>query len=175
LGDIKVAFKRVMLHSTDTGSIFSLAGELKLPTGKETQGLGSGRTITEGYAAFGQILPGDSFFQLQAGAERAITRLPATAEAFWRGAAGKTFAQGDGWGRTWTPMVEFLGAREMESGVSTEWDIVPQMQVSLSKRQHILINAGYRIPLNNAGDRQKAFMVYLLWDWFDGGLFSGWK
>jgi mono/diheme cytochrome c family protein len=175
LGDIKVAYKRVLFHSENTGSIFSLAGELKFPTGKETQGLGGGRTVIEGFAAFGQILPRDGFVHLQAGVERAITRLPANAEAFWRGAIGKTFAQDGGFGRTWSPMVELLGAREVESGAAVDWDILPQVQVSLSKRQHILMSAGYRIPLNNADVRQKAFVVYLLWDWFDGGFFSGWK
>ena len=72
-------------------------------------------------------------------------------------------------------MVEVLGAREMVAGVKPEWDILPQLQVSLSKRQHILINAGLRVPVNERDERHKTFMVYFLWDWFDGGLFSGWR
>jgi hypothetical protein len=28
--------------------------------------------------------------------------------------------------------------------------------------------------VNRRQDRGKTFMVYLLWDWFDGGFFSGW-
>jgi hypothetical protein len=175
LGDIKLAYKRVIVHSENTGSIFSLAGELKLPTGKETLGLGSGQTAAEAFAAYGQILPRDFFLQFQAGAERAITRLPANAEGFWRGTFGKSVAQDEGFGRTWSPMVELLGARELTSGATTEWDIVPQMQVTLSKRQHIALSAGYRFPLNDAGSRQGSFVFYLLWDWFDGGFFQGWR
>jgi hypothetical protein len=175
LGDIKLAYKHVIAQSASDGAIFSLAGEMKLPTGKEDQGFGSGQTVAEAYAAFGKILPRDMFLHLQAGAERPITRSPAVAEAFWRGAFGKTYAQDRGFGRTWSPMVELLGARELTAGTRVEWDVVPQMQVSLSKRQHVLISAGYRFPVNDANQRQGAFMVYLLWDWFDGGFFSGWK
>lgn len=172
LGDIEVAFKHVMFHSSRTGSIFSIGSDLILPTGKETLGLGGGRTVIEPFAAFGQILPKAGFLQFQAGFERPITRQEATTEGFWRTAAGKTFTQG--WGRAWSPMVEVLGAREFESGARTEWDVIPQIQVTLSTRQHVMLNAGFRFPVNDRHERNKAFMVYLLWDWFDGGLFSSW-
>ena len=36
------------------------------------------------------------------------------------------------WGRAWSPMVEILGARELEDGSEAEWDVLPQVQVSLS-------------------------------------------
>jgi mono/diheme cytochrome c family protein len=175
LGDVKLAYKHVLAQSENKGAIFSLAGELKLPTGKENQGFGGGQTVIEGYAAFGKILPRDMFLHVQTGVERPVTRSPAVTEAFGRAAFGKTYAQDRGFGRAWSPMVEILGARELTAGTSVDWDVLPQMQVSLSKRQHILISAGYRFPLNKAEQRQGAFMVYLLWDWFDGGFFSGWK
>ena len=47
------------------------------------------------------------------------------------------------------------------------------MQVSLNTRQHILLNAGVRFPLDN-DDRGVLAVVYLLWDWFDGGFLDGW-
>jgi hypothetical protein len=172
LGDIKVALKRVMFHSFRRGTILSLGTELALPTGKETLGLGGGRTVIEPFVAFGQILRRDAFVQFQAGVERPITRQEATTEGFWRTAIGKTFTEG--WGRAWSPMIELLGAREFESAARSEWDLVPQLQVTLSTRQHVILNAGFRFPVNNRGERNKALMVYLLWDWFDGGLFSGW-
>ena len=45
------------------------AGELILPTGKESLGLGSGVTIFEPFVAFGQLLAAGSFVQAQAGLE----------------------------------------------------------------------------------------------------------
>ena len=72
-------------------------------------------------------------------------------------------------------MVEILGARELETGAHPEWDVVPQLQISLSRRQHILFNVGVRIPVNERAGRHAEVLTYFLWDWFDGGLFDGWR
>jgi hypothetical protein len=78
-----------------------------------------------------------------------------------------------GFGRTFTPMVELLGAREFEDGATTAWDIVPQMQFTLNTRQHVLLNAGVRLPIDDSA-RRSSVIIYILWDWFDGGFFDGW-
>ena len=175
-GDIAIGFKRAVAHSLEKGFIFALAGEVVLPSGDESAGLSKTTPVFEPFASFGLMLPRESFFQAQAGVELPFDAEKAEREAFWRLSFGRTWAQGPhGFGRTWTPMVEFIAARELESGAATHWDIVPQMQVSLSTRQHILLNAGVRLPLNQRADRHPQFLVYLLWDWFDGGFFSGWK
>lgn len=173
MGDIAIALKRAVYHSLDRGTIFSIAGEFVLPTGDEDDGLGSGATIFEPFVALGQILPADAFFQFQGGAGVSFDPDRAPHEAFARAVLGRTFTQGR-WGRAWSPMVEVLAARELSSGFTTQWDIVPQFQVTLNTRQHIMANAGFRIPLNDTGTRQTRFVVYLLWDWFDGGFFEGW-
>ena len=56
------------------------------------------------------------------------------------------------WGRAWSPMVELLAARELGSAASVEWDALPQMQISLSTRQHVLLNVGVRMPLTQRAD-----------------------
>jgi hypothetical protein len=71
-------------------------------------------------------------------------------------------------------MVEMLGSRELKVGEIAHWDLIPQLQVTLSTRQHIMLNAGVRIPLNQADSRPTQVMVYVLWDWFDGGFSEGW-
>jgi hypothetical protein len=50
---------------------------------------------------------------------------------------------------------------------------VPQIQITLNRRQHIMMNVGYRMPVDDAS-RTSQIMVYLLWDWFDGGFTEGW-
>ena len=70
-------------------------------------------------------------------------------------------------------MVEILGARDLESGADTHWDIVPQFQVTLNTRQHVMLAVGVRMPLDDS-TRDTRYVAYLLWDWFDGGLFDGW-
>jgi hypothetical protein len=174
LGDVAVAFKHALVHSLDTGTIFSAVGELVLPTGKESAGLGKGFTVLEPFVALGQILPADGFVQVQAGLELPVDRDRAGDEAFWRVVLGKSFTQGR-FGRSWSPMVEFLGAREIEAGAPSVWDVVPQVQVTLSRRQHIMLNVGVRLPVNERSGRTTRVLTYLLWDWYDGGLFEGWR
>ena len=82
-------------------------------------------------------------------------------------------SQDHGFGRAWSPMLEILVAQPADG--TTEWDVVPQMQVSLSKLQHVLLNFGVRVPVNERDERKPEVLTYVLWDWFDGGLFDFWK
>lgn len=173
LGDVGLATKWAVLHSHRSGSILSLALELLLPTGREERGLGSGATVLEPFVAYGQLLPANGFVQLQGGA--GISTEPDTAphELFWRGVAGVSLAAA-GDGRVWSPMIGVLGARELEQGARVHWDLVPQLQVTLSTRQHVRLAAGARIPVDGLDGRSTRVVAYLLWDWFDGGLLEGW-
>ena len=171
LGDIALGYKRVLAHSLTRGNILSASAEVVLPTGSASRGLGSGETVFEPFVTFAQLLPGDSFIQTQAGLE--IPTGDHDNEGFLRAAIGRSFTQGE-FGRTWSPMIEVLASRPFASGAATQLDLLPQMQVTLNARQHIRINAGVRIPVNHRRGRSPTMLVYLLWDWFDGGLFDGW-
>lgn len=174
LGDVAAAIKHALFHSLRRGSILSVAGEIVLATGKENDGFGKGTTIAEPFVAFGQMLPSDGFLQGQFGVELPMSADGNRKEAFWRAALGKTFTHGR-FGRAWSPMIELLGAKELEDGKTGHWDLLPQVQVTLSRRQHLMINAGVRVPLNERSGRRMQLMTYLLWDWFDGGLLEGWR
>ena len=174
LGDVTVAFKHVLFHDLGKGAILSAGAEALLPTGSEERGLGKGVTIFEPFVAFGKILPSDGFLQVHTGIELPTDTTKSAREAFARLALGKSFTQG-AWGRSWSPMVELLVAHESGSDEPTLWDLAPQMQVTLSRRQHIMISGGIKIPLNERSDRGVEVATYFLWDWFDGGLFDGWR
>lgn len=173
LGDVGLGVKRALFHSLESGTILSAGGEVFLPTGDEDDGFGRGTTLFEPFIAFGQILPSDGFLHVQGGLELPADRDVADNEAFWRAAIGRSFTTGR-WGRTWSPIVELLGARELMAGEPVHWDLVPQLQVTLNTRQHVMVNVGVRIPLSDADIRQTELIMYLLWDWFDGGFFDGW-
>ena len=175
VGDIALGYKRVLASNLRTGSIFSLSGEAVLPTGNVARGMGKGVTILESFASFGQLLPKDSFFQFQGGIEVPTHSDDANKAVFWRTVLGKSFTADKGHGRVWSPMVELLADRELVSGEPINWDVIPQFQVTLSRRQHLRANFGVRIPVNNTASRSPAIMFYFLWDWFDGGLRDGWK
>lgn len=173
LGDLALAYKHVVFDSLSRGSIFSGGSEIVFPTGKEADGLGGGATVFEPFATFSQIFPRDGFLHLHGGFEFPAGADGKSNEAFWRAALGKTYFAGQ-WGRSWSPMIELLGARELADGERVQWDVLPQVQVSLSTRQHVLLNAGVRLPVTGRQDRSASFVFYLLWDWFDGGFFTGW-
>ena len=173
LGDVGVAFKRAFHSSIESGRIIAAGAEVVFPTGKESLGLGGGDTIVEPFAMWGQTLPRNSFFQLHGGVELPAHPDRTPRELFLRSAIGTTFAQDRGFGRAWTPQLELLWARP--EGESPEWDLVPQVQITLSKLQHVMVAVGARVPLTQRADRHPQALVYLLWDWFDGGFFDFWK
>ena len=173
IGDIALSGKRVLYASLDTGAIVSVGGELLLPTGNEDKGFGNGTTVFEPYVAYGQILPQDFFLQFQGGGAVSFNRDKAENDLFWKLATGRSFYQGH-FGRRWTPMVELLGASELASNGNTHWALAPQIEITLSTRQHVRLNIGARIPINDRDERDTEVGLYLLWDWFDGSFFEGW-
>jgi hypothetical protein len=173
VGDLAVGVKHVLTHNHERGSILSVGGEYILSTGDEQRGFGKGSDVFETYIAFGKLLPGDSFLQLQGIAEFP-TKSQFNDELVVRGAFGKTLTFGNPYGRAFTPMIELLGKWEDEAGADTEWDLAPQIQITLNTRQHVMLGTGLRVPVSDRSNRDVEFAFYLLWDWFDGGVLEGW-
>jgi len=174
-GDLVTGYKHVMLANLRTGSILSLAGEAVWPTGNAALGRGKGVTVFESFASFGQVLPKGGFLQFQSGVELPTHTDEVNRAVFWRTVLGKSLAPDSGRGRLWSPMVELLADRELASGERINWDVVPQFQVTINRRQHIRANIGIRLPVNDFGPRSTQILFYLLWDTFDGGILDGWK
>jgi hypothetical protein len=172
-GDLGVGVKHTLRHSLERGAILSVGGELVLPTGDETKGFGNGSTVLEAFVLYGKMLPRDSFVQLQ-GIVESPTDSSLADELVVRAAVGRTWTVDAPFGRTFTPMLEVLAARDLESGATTQWDLAPQLQVSLNRRQHVLGAIGIRQPITDRSNRSTELVFYLLWDWFDGGVLEGW-
>ena len=172
-GDLELALRRVFYANTAHRTIFSAGGATTLPTGSVSSGLGGGVNIWEPFAMFGKGFGQNAFIQTHAGIELPTNKSKAVNEAFLRTAVGYTLAQDHGYGRVWTPMAELILAHP--SGENTEVDVVPQMQVSLSKLQHVLLSVGARVPVNEREGRHPQFLTYVVWDWFEGGFFDFWK
>ncbi len=174
VGDLTLGVKHTLFHSVDAGSILSLGGEVKLPVGSEEDGFSKGTTVLEPFVSFGQILPSNWFLHAQGIAEFVTDSEKGDPEAKARLVLGRRWTNGR-FGRAWSPMVEVLGTAEFaDEETEYAWDLLPQMQVTLNKRQHIMLNVGVLLPLTDASARQTKLLVYLLWDWFDGGFFDGW-
>jgi mono/diheme cytochrome c family protein len=174
VGDTTLGVKRVMFSDLDRGSILSLFGGLLLPTGNRSRGFGSGTTTFETFAAFDQLFRTDTFIQTQFGAELPFHTSISPQALFFSSAIGQSFAANHKLGRMWTPMFEFVANRDLMTGAKTDWNVVPEMQVTISRRQHIRGNLGLSVPVNDTSGRQKQIIFYLLWDWADGRLNEGW-
>ena len=173
VGDIAIGYKHTVHSNLASGHIVSVGGEVILSTGDENRGLGKGTTVLEPFLTWGKLLPRNAFFQAHAFAEFP-TEDGFDDEVGLRLAVGRTWTTGGEFGRAWSPMLEVLSVRDLVSGAETKVDVVPQMQVALNTRQHVLFNLGLRVPATETAGRDTQLVMYLLWDWFDGGFFDGW-
>jgi len=176
IGDVAVGLKHVFFWNLDTagrrGSIFAVQSEIVLPTGNSTKGLGTGEAALGVFGSYDVLLPQDTFLQFQAGGNFPRHTQTTPNDVYARSAFGASFSKG--FGRQWSPMLELVADRNLQTGATTNWDLVPQFQVTLNTRQHIRADLAYRLALNNTAGRANEVMFYFLWDWFDGGLFEGW-
>lgn len=179
LGSVALALKHAVVHGAR--SILSLTGEVKLPTSPARSQLNDDALRFEPFATLGQVLGESAFLHAQAGLDIPVSSRVAglPTELFWRGVLGTTLTSGE-FGRSWSPMVELLwsyevaGTQPLDDPPDVMMEVAPQIQVTLNTRQHVMLNLGARIPVTHTDERGPRLMVYLLWDWFDGGLFDGW-
>jgi cytochrome c553 len=173
VGDTTFGVKRVLFSNLSRGSIMALQGSVVMPSGNRARGFGSGTTTFETFAAYDQLFHNTSI-QTQFGADLPRHTEIAPQSIFFNTAIGQTIMADHGLGRAWTPMFEFLAQRDLIDGSKTDWDVLPQMQVTISHRQHIRGDLGVRVPVSNTTGRAVQLQLYLLWDWQDGKIHEGW-
>ncbi|HEX4169641.1 MAG TPA: cytochrome c, partial [Bryobacteraceae bacterium] len=125
IGDATIGLKHVVLANLNAGFILSGFGGLILPSGSTAHGLGSSVTQFETFAAFAQILPSESFVQLQLGTDQPTdttqgAKIPLLAIGRWQ-----DFSPVERLGRMWTPKVELVANKNYIPHSTPDWDIVP--------------------------------------------------
>lgn len=181
IGDVTTGFSHVLFSHLnegpgplygDTGSILAVQGQITWATGNATKGLGAGETQFGAYAMYDLVLPGRMFLELQPGGELPLHTYDLPRSVFLNAAFGRSLNQGMGFGRMWVPMVEVTANRNLAPGALTDWDVMPEFEVTLNTRQNVRVALGYLLPVNDTVDRPQQVMLYFEWDWADGGLFS---
>ena len=175
VGDITLGLKRELIASLPRGSILSLQGGFLLPTGDSKRGYGAGTARFEPFAAYDQLVHGNTFLQFQLGGDISFDITKSAHSIFFRSAVGHSMAPDRGLGRLFSPMVEILGTRDYSSGAKTDMDILPEMQVTVNRRQHIRADVGVREPFTDTGGRHAQVVFYVLWDWAEGKFWEGWR
>ena len=114
------------------------------------RGLGARVTRVEPFVSFGQLLP---VRRVRSGASRRRAlersdRAPNTRRSgAWRSAGASRGSSSDAPGRRCSSCSVRASSSQ---GERIEWDVVPQLQVTLSKRQHIMVSGGLQLPLTRA-------------------------
>ncbi len=175
VGDITVGMKRVLYSNEPKGAILSVQGGILLPTGDSNRGFGAGTTQFEPFLAYDQLITNRTFVQTELGADLPVDSSISPRSLFFRTAAGASFAPDHGLGRLYSPMLEFIAKRDYTTGASTDWDVMPEMQVTVSRRQHIRAAVGYRKPFTDVSGRAPEIDFYVLWDWAEGHFWEGWR
>jgi hypothetical protein len=174
-GDITLGLKRELFSSLHTGSIFAVQGGFLLPTGDSKRGFGAGTAQFEPFAAYDQLFRNNTFIQTQFGADLPFDTSIAPRSIFYRAVIGQPFAADHLLGRLYAPMVEILGTRDFTPGAANDLDILPEMQITVSRLQHVRVGFGYRQPLTDTTGRTPQVLFYILWDRADGRLWEGWR
>ncbi|MDQ2832298.1 MAG: cytochrome c [Acidobacteriota bacterium] len=175
VGDITLGLKRELFSSLASGSILSVQGGFLLPTGDSARGFGAGTAQLEPFAAFDQLFRTNTFLQTELGADLPFNTSIAPRSMFFRTAIGQAMAADHMLGRLYSPMVELLGSRSFKAGEATDLDILPELQITVSRRQHVRVGFGVREPLTNTSGRTAQGLFYVLWDHADGKLWEGWR
>ena len=170
IGDLTLSGKQVLHHDLASWTIVSAGLDVRLPTGSESKGLGSGTVRLEPFLAFGKAWGrGRTIFQGRFGA-----RFPTDGDKEEpQGAYGIALSQALGHPRVaWTPAVELVGTVDLDSG-RHDYALWLETSKALNKLGHVIANVGVQIPIRpqNAAVRVE---FYVLWDFGDGPFWVGW-
>ena len=84
------------------------------------------------------------------------------------------------WPRSIKPGLEVVSSFPLDRGSGAGRkdfalvSLIPQAQIGLNKRGHVMLNAAFEVPVNETERYDYRGYLYLIWDFADGGLFEGW-
>lgn len=161
-GDVEIGGKYALLFDEDGPGIFSVGAEVSLPTGRTSQGLGSGAWKLSPFLAAGmgweQII-----LQSSARVERSLGK-DGDAEVSFNLAVTVPLTREK---MGLFPMVEF---NAVHFAGSTTLFVTPQVYFGLVKRGHIALSIGSQISVSGKNPYPYKIVGFFLWEYADGGL-----
>lgn len=162
LAEAEVGYKQALSFSET--HILSGAAVWAIPV--EAEGDGELQT----YLAYGRVLSSSWIFQ-------SSLRLKFPFEGFDDGAAelaGIVHWVHSPWPRRVFPGLELVAERPFRSeNGDTEWAVMPQVRIGLTRGGHVALNLGVELPLSDQAWDERVYAT-LLWDFADGSFFQGW-
>jgi len=166
-GHFEPGFKYVLSHDKQRGSIYTLGVQAGVPlnSGEHWEFLP--------YLAMGKIIDDRWVFQGSARLKLDVEDSDHSSAEF----AGIVHWVHTPWPRNLFPALEVVAEVPFETGPgedSVQWSVLPQARIGISKRDHVALNVGVELPLNERDRYDWRAYVYLIWDFADGGFFEAW-
>ncbi len=166
VGDLTLAYKHVLLASQQYGAIAAVSLDLVLPTGDRDRGLGDGTVGLAPSLRMGKtlgpfVLQGELKAVLPADVDKAARRL------LYRAALQLPLSPLKS---GWVPALEFEADTKVEGNARDVYSLAPMIYKGLSKRGHVAIAVGAKIPVAGAQTFDYQISAFLLWEYLDGGL-----
>ena len=166
VGDLTLAYKHVLWASQQYGAIASFSLDLVLPTGNRDRGLGDGTvglgpSLRAGKTLGPFVLQGEIKAVLPADVDLAPRRL------LYRAALQLPLSSLKS---GWVPALEFEADTKVIGQARDVYSLAPMLYKGLSKRGHVALAVGAKIPVAGAQTPDYQIGAFLLWEYLDGGL-----
>ncbi|MBI2618616.1 MAG: c-type cytochrome [Ignavibacteriales bacterium] len=163
VGDIEVAGKYVIFHDLSAMSILSAGLEVGFPTGRRSDGFGSGSVKLAPFVAAAKGF-GEAFVQSSVKFERRLKT--GASELFYTIALTLPLTDEK---KGLFPTIEVNGISANGNSGNTIL-ITPQLYIGLVQRGHIALSLGTQIPVAGTKPFDYRLVGFLLWEYADGGL-----
>ena len=168
VGDLGLSYTHVLFADPAWNDIVSARLAVTLPTGKTTDGIGSGTAVFAPQLLAGQAL-GPFIVQAQIAAEVPVDAASAARQMLY--AFAFQYRLGP-YKRNLVVELELQQTQPLDSDVDAGTVLGPGLYLPLSRRGHVAVSAGAQFPV--AGARPYDWLVgsFLLWDFTDGPIWA---
>ena len=144
--------------------------EFSLPTGNEAKGFGKGTVVLTPYITGAKGIGEKIELQGSVKIEAPVNKSKGNPELIYGISSTLILPEGE---RGIFPGIELLGIKNLGSSEHMI-SLVPKIYIALTKRGHLAISIGREIPIYGGTPFKYRYVGFILWDYVDGGIFSGW-
>jgi cytochrome c oxidase cbb3-type subunit 3 len=170
IGDLELGLKYAFYDNYKNLSILTAGFEFSLPTGSEAKGFGKGTVVLVPYIAGAKGIGEKIELQGSVKIEAPVNKSKGNPELIYALSSTLILPEGR---RGIFPGVELLGTKNLGSSEHTI-SLVPKIYIALTRRGHLAISIGREIPIYGGTPFKYRYVGFILWDYIDGSIFSGW-
>lgn len=170
IGDLELGLKYAFYDNYKNLSILTAGFEFSLPTGSEVKGFGKGTVVIVPYIAGAKGIGEKIELQGSVKIEAPVNKSKGNPELIYAISSTLILPEGK---RGIFPGVELLGTKNLGSSEHTI-SLVPKIYIALTRRGHLAISIGREIPIYGGTPFKYRYVGFILWDYIDGSIFSGW-